>query len=340
MGFPVRIGRKERGILPLQGDFPSVPRILFVKTTSLGDIIHHCPAVSDAARAFPGAEIDWMVEEAFAAIPALHANVRRVIPVAVRRWRGSFWRPTAWAEIGAFRRSLAAETYDAIVDTQGLVKSAALSSLASGVKHGMDSASLREPLAAWFYGVRHAVPRERHAVERNRQLSAAALGYVVSDSCDYALRTAGTPPIEVRSPYAVLLTMTSRSGKRWADAHWSRLSRDLCARGIACVLPWGNEDERARCESIARGLPDAVVPRRLSLEELAPLMRAARCAAGVDTGLTHLCAALGVATVGIFCASDPALTGLYGSARARNLGGAGAPPSPGAVCAALENLLL
>src|SRR5687767_5563984 len=138
MRFPVRIGRKERGILPLQADFPSVPRILFVKTSSLGDVIHHCPAVSDAARAFPGAEIDWMVEESFAAIPALHVDVRRVIPVAVRRWRGALWDPSVLSEIWAVRRALAAHAYDFVVDTQGLVKSAVLSSLASGARHGMD----------------------------------------------------------------------------------------------------------------------------------------------------------------------------------------------------------
>jgi lipopolysaccharide heptosyltransferase I len=336
MRFPVRIGRKERGILPLQGDSPSVPRILFVKTSSLGDVIHHCPAVSDAARAFPSAEIDWMVEEAFAAIPAMHAHVRRVIPVALRRWRAVLWHPSVWSEIGALRRALGAQTYDFVIDTQGLVKSAVLCSLASGAKHGMDRTSLREPFAARFYDVCHAVPRERHAVERNRQLTAAALGYSANGACDYALRNAGASSLDVRPPYAIFLTMTSRTEKLWANAHWSRLGGELSARGIRCVLPWGSESERVRCESIAREIPDAVVPSRLSLDALASLMRAARCAAGVDTGLTHLCAALGVPTIGIFCASDPALTGLYGSARARNLGAAGAPPQPDAVHAALE----
>ena len=130
--------------------------------------------------------------------------------------------------------------------------------------------------------------------------------------------------------------MTSRTEKLWAHASWARVGSDLAARGIRCVLPWGNESERMRCESIAREIPDAIVPRHLTLEELASLMGAARCAAGVDTGLTHLCAALGVPTIGIFCASDPALTGLYGSARARNLGAPGSPPQPTAVTAALE----
>ena len=316
-----------------------MPRILFVKTSSLGDVIHHCPAVHDAAHAVAGAEIDWMVEEAFAAIPAMHANVRRVIPVAMRRWRGVPWHPSVWSEIGGLRRMLAAEPYDLVVDTQGLIKSAVLSSLSPGVRHGMDRASAREPLAAMLYDVRHAVPRGRHAVDRNRQLAGAALGYSANGKCDFALRVSGPAPIAPERPYAILLTMTSRSDKLWPDAHWSQLGQTLHARGLTCVLPWGSKPEQARAQAIARGIPNAVVPSRFSLEDLARLMRDSRCAVGVDTGLTHLCAALGVPTIAIFCASDPALTGLYGGERARNVGGIGEPPVPDAVLAALEALV-
>ena len=338
MRFPVRIGRKDRGILRCSAS-PAVPRILFVKTSSLGDVIHHCPAVSDAARAIPGAEIDWMVEEAFVAIPAMHANVRRVIPVAVRRWRGVPWHPSVWSEIGALRRRLDEERYDIVIDTQGLIKSAMLAALASGAKHGMDRSSAREPLAAMLYDVRHAIARGQHAVDRNRQLTAAALGYTASGACDYALSAAGAVPIEPGGPYAMLLTMTSRADKLWPEPHWSQLGRALRARGLRCVLPWGNEVEQTRCKSIAGEIPEAIVPGRFSLEDLARLMRGARCAVGVDTGLTHLSAALGIPTVAIFCASDPVLTGLHGSERARNVGTAGAQTAPDAVLAALEALL-
>ena len=315
-----------------------MPRILFVKTSSLGDVIHNCPAVSDVARALPGSWIDWMVEEAFAAIPALHASVRRVIPVAVRRWRAMPWNPAVWSEIGTLRRALSAEAYDSVIDTQGLVKSALLCALAPGTSHGMDRASLREPLAARLYDVQHAVPRLRHAVERNRQLAAAALGYAVGGKCDYGLRAASPPRIPLGAPYVVLLTMTSRADKLWPEERWREVGRTVAGRGIRPVLPWGSESERARCERICAGIPDAVVPRRLSLEELAGLICGARGAAGVDTGPTHLGAALGVATVGIYCGSEPALTGLYG-ARVQNLGGAGASPPTASVLAALEDLL-
>src|SRR5687767_884207 len=140
-----------------------MPRILFVKTSSLGDVVHQCPAVSDAARRLPGAEIDWVVEEGFAGIARMHRAVHRVVPVALRRWRAAPWKPGVWREIGEFRASVAAERYDAIVDTQGLLKSALITRAARGRRHGMDRASAREGLAARFYDVRHAVPHGLHA---------------------------------------------------------------------------------------------------------------------------------------------------------------------------------
>jgi heptosyltransferase-1 len=304
-----------------------VPRILFVKTSSLGDVIHNCPAISDAARHLPGAAIDWVVEESFAEIAALHGAVRRVIPVAVRRWRGDLFSAAAWSEFAGFRRALRSERYDFIIDSQGLVKSALIARLALGPKHGFDRASAREPLAAFFYDVRHAVPGDLHAVERNRGLAAAALGYAPAGPCDYGLRVAGEAPLALRPPYALLLTMTSREDKLWPEEHWRALGAALDARGVQCVFPWGSEEERRRCNRIAAALRSAVVPRRLALADLARLARKAQCVVGVDTGLAHLAAALGVPVTGLYCGSDPALTGLYGGERLINLGGAGKPPS-------------
>jgi heptosyltransferase-1 len=297
--------------------------ILFVKTSSLGDVVHNCPAVSDAARALPGAQIDWIVEEPFAGIARMHRAVRRVIPVAVRRWRAALWKPSVWSEIGAWRRALRGERYDAVLDTQSLVKSAILCVLASGTRHGMDRSSAREPLAARFYDVRHAVPRGLHAVERNRRLAAEALGYVVNPSIDYGLRA----PLGEKSRYVVLLTMTSREDKLWPEARWIELARGL---RTPAILPWGSEAERARAQRIADAV-GGTVPKRMSLENLARLLVNAQSVVGLDTGLTHLAAALGVPTVGIYCGSDPALTGLYGAPRAKNVGAAGRAPEAGEV---------
>jgi len=294
-------------------------RILFVKTSSLGDVVHNCPAVSDAARAFPGAAIDWIVEEPFAGIAAMHRSVRRVIPVAVRRWRSSLWKPSVWSEVGAWRKALRAERYDAVVDTQSLVKSALISKLALGRKHGMDRASARESLASAFYDVRHAVPRGLHAVERNRLLAAGALGFSLSDSIDYGLQV----PASQKSGYVVLLTMTSRADKLWPEERWIELGRGLRAPAI---LPWGSEPERARAQRIAQEIGATALPKSLDLSELARLFVNARGVVGLDTGLTHLAAALGVPALGIYCGSDPALTGLYGAPHAKNAGGLGRAP--------------
>ncbi len=307
-------------------------RILFVKTSSLGDVVHHCPAVSDAARALPAALIDWVVEEPFAGVAALHPAVRRVIPVAVRRWRSAPWRPAVWSEIGAFRHALRDERYDAVIDTQSLVKSALVARIASGRRHGMDRASAREALAARFYDVTHAVPRGLHAVERNRRLAAEALGYRLNGAVDYGLRAGGGAAL-VSGAYAVLLTMTSRADKLWPEARWEELGRAIA---MPVVLPWGNEAERSRAERIARGIGQAIVPRRMSLAELAEAFLHAKAVVGLDTGLTHLAAALGVRTVGIYCGSDPALTGLYGAARARNVGAAGRAPEVSEVMKSLS----
>ena len=306
-----------------------MPSFLFVKTSSLGDVVHNCPAVSDVARRVPGAEIDWVVEEGFAGVAALHGAVRHVIPVAIRRWRAAAWRPSVWSEIGEFRRRLGAQRYDAVIDTQSLLKSALVARFAAGTRHGLDRASAREPLAALFYDTTHAVPRELHAVERNRRLAAAALGFALDAPPAYGLRA---PRETARTARVVLLTMSSRADKLWDEARWIELARSL---GAPLVLPWGSEAERARAGRIAAGLPRAEVPPRMALDELAVLFAGARAVIGVDTGLTHLAAALGTPTRGLYCGSDPALTGLYGAPAARNLGAPGRPPSVAEVLASL-----
>src|SRR5262245_33237802 len=235
-----------------------MPTILFVKTSSLGDVVHNCPAVSDAARAFPGAAIDWVVEEPFAGIAAMHPAVRRVIPVAVRRWRQALWSASTWSEIGQWRRDLRRERYDAVVDTQSLFKSALIARLAQGRRHGLDRASAREVLAPMFYDVRHSVARGQHAVERNRQLAAQALGYSISTPPEYGLRVPGA----AKSAYAVLLTMTSRDDKLWPEERWIELAREL---RTPAMLPWGSDAERERAQRIAGAAGGTTMPRRLGI---------------------------------------------------------------------------
>jgi heptosyltransferase-1 len=279
--------------------------------------------VTDAARSVSGPRIDWVVEEGFAGVARMHSHVERVIPIAMRRWRRAPWKRDVWREFAEFRRGIAAERYDAIVDTQGLIKSALVTRFAAGTRHGMDRASAREPLAARFYERTHAVPRGLHAVERNRRLTAAALGFALSGSLDYGLRPAAAPAQGMPAAYSVLLTMTSRADKLWPEPRWIELGRALA---LPVVVPRGSDEERRRAQRIAEGIGQALVPQRMSLERLAEVLRNARNVVGLDSGLTHLAAALGAPTLALFCGSDPALTGLYGGSRSANVGAPGKPP--------------
>jgi heptosyltransferase-1 len=227
-----------------------------------------------------------------------------------------------------------------VIDSQGLVKSALVARLARGRRHGLDRASAREPLAARFYDAAHSVPAGLHAVERNRRLAGAALGYDPDRNCDYGLRVEGKVSMQAgaraSASYALLLTMTSRRDKLWPEERWRALGAWLQEQGIHCVLPWGTEEERHRCAQIAAAIPGAAVPPRMGLTDLARTARGARCVIGVDTGLTHLAAALEIPVVGLYCGSDPALTGLHGSGRCWNLGAVG-PPAGSTRCSACSS---
>lgn len=308
-------------------------RILLVKTSSLGDVVHNLPVVSDVRRHFPEAAIDWVVEESYVPLVQLHSAVRRVIPVAMRRWRARMLGRGTWRDIGEFRHRFRAEEYDAIIDTQGLLKSALIARAAHGRRHGFDASSAREGLAARLYNIVHHVHRAQHAVLRNRHLAAASLGYRVEEPTDYGIKAASVAG--GRNKYCVLLHGTSRADKLWSVDSWIALGRRLEERHYECVLPWGSEVERERSERIAAGLRLASVPPLLPLGRMAELLSGARAVVGVDTGLVHLAAALERPVVAIFCGSDPALTGVYGARHGRNLGQHGLPPSPDKVLSAL-----
>lgn len=317
----------------------AMPRVLLVKTSSLGDVVHNLPVATDIALALPGVEIDWVVEEPFAAIPGLHPGVANAIPAAVRRWRGSAWSSATRQEVKAFIARLRATRYDAVIDSQGLLKSAVITRLAHGRRYGLDWAASREPLFA-FYDRTFHVPRTLHAVERNRSLAARALGYALSPRIDYGIdATRKRYAWQGAGDYAVLVHSTSARAKLWRDEHWVTLGCSLAQQGVSSVLPWGTEEERGRADRLAAAMPHAVVPPRMALADIASLLAGARCAIGVDTGLTHLAGALGIPTVGVYTATDPARTGLHGCARAANVGGPHRSPRAEDVLEALRGLL-
>lgn len=320
-------------------------RILLVKTSSLGDVIHNLPVVSDIVRSLPGARIDWVVEESFRDLPHLHPGLGRVIPVALRRWRRSPFAAGTWREIGLFRGSLRSVGYDRVVDTQGLVKSLLVARQArlapGGQRWSYDRASIREPLAAPGYDRHAAVPRNLHAVERNRALAAAALGYAdaLADlPLDYGIRAEPLRDAWLPPAYAVLLSATSRADKLWPEEHWIALARDLARQGLRCLLPAGSAAERQRAARIAAAVPGALAAPALGPKDLARLFAGAAAVVGLDTGLTHLAAALGRPTVALFTGSRPELTGVHAGPAAVNLGGPGQIPDPDRVLLTLAAL--
>jgi heptosyltransferase-1 len=317
-----------------------MPNILLIKTSSLGDVVHNLPVVSDIRARFPNARIDWVVEEAYCDIVGMHPGVHRAIAVALRRWRGNVLKPAHWREFGRFRHALSGMRYDCVIDTQGLVKSALLARAASGTRHGYAAGSAREPLAAKFYDVTHVVARDLHAVARNRRLAALALGYELPAVFDYGIAAPATAAAIAPDPYCVLLHATGRPEKLWAEPAWQRLGGELARHGYASVLPWGDAAERARSERIARALPAAIVPPALGILGMTGLLAGAQAVIGVDTGLTHLATALGRPVVALFCGTDPGLYGVYAArgAPVRNLGGARMAPEVSEVLAALHEV--
>jgi heptosyltransferase-1 len=316
---------------------PAAPSILLVKTSSMGDVLHNLPVVSDILRHFPQAQIDWVVEESFASLPGLHPGVKQTLTVALRRWRKSWLKSRG--EIKAACAGLSARRYDLVLDTQGLLKSALIARCAGAPKYGYDWNSAREPLSSLFYDHTFAVAKNLHAVERNRQLAAQAFGYALDAPADYGIKPPALAlPWLPTAPYAVLLHATSRDDKLWNENRWIELGQRLHQAGFSAVLPWGSDTEKLRAERLCPAIPGAVCAPRLNLPEAAAMLGQARAAVGVDTGLSHLAAALGTPTIGIYTATDPGLTGLYAGANAVNLGGKGTPPAVGEVIAALGRM--
>jgi heptosyltransferase-1 len=294
------------------------------------------PAITDAAARAPGRRLAWVVEEAFAPLARLHPAVAEVIPVATRRWRSQLTKVATWREIAAFRTALRAQTFDRVIDTQGLLRSALIARLARGERHGYDAASIREKLASRLYDVTHCVSKDLHAVTRNRLLTAAALGTQPDSAIDYGLRP---QPRSDAPPYAVLLHGTSRPAKEWREQDWIGIGQALRTRGLDVVLPWGTEEERLRSERLSRGIAGSKILPRQALDKTAQVIGNAALVVGVDTGLLHLAAAYRVPLLAIFLATDPGLTGPVGSGPIEVLGGQGQIPALADAIAAADKLL-
>jgi heptosyltransferase-1 len=308
-----------------------MPRILLVKTSSMGDLVHNMPMIADIRAHFPEAVIDWVAEESFAEIARMNTQIDRVIPVNMRRWKRNLGQRQTWRDFFAFKRDLKMHAYDAVLDTQGLLKSAMICRWARGDSHGQDKHTARESIAGYLYSRSHDIPRNLHAIARNRMLAAQALGYDLPGTPpQYDLRIPeASLPFAPPAEYTMVLHGTARAAKLWPVDHWITFCRQLAQHQTNILLPWGNETERDRAEKIAAEVPGATVLPRLNLTQLGNLLLRATTVVGLDTGLMHLAVGLGIPTLAIFCDTEIWQAGTCppAGAHALTIGGKGVVPS-------------
>lgn len=314
-------------------------KILIVRSSSLGDLVFMLPAISDIAKHVPDAQIDWVVEEAFKEIPAWHPAVHQVIPIAHRKWRKAWWSSESRQARAAFKETIRHTAYDIILDMQALMKSVwVVRQVRGGVRHGLDWNSAREPLASLFYDVKHKVDFWQPAVIRQRLLASLTFNYTYSGLPDFGLQ-AFTQGVEIE-PYAVIMPSASREDKLWPEADWHAVFDRLTQDGLRLKLLAGNERESERAQALIAHYPNAEVLPRMTLTEVAYVLASARIMVGLDSGLTHLAAALGRPTIGIYSASTPVRTPLVGAGFTASLGDKGVPPTRDIVLSKLEQALM
>ena len=303
-------------------------KILVVKTSSMGDIIHTLPVTVDIRENLPDAEVHWLSEESFKEIPALSPVVSKVHVCAFRRWRKNVFSAQTFAEVRALRTALASERYDVVIDEQGLLRSAWPASWTRSSVHGFSRDTVREPAAAFFYRHPHRIPEEVGAVKRYRLLAAETLGYEVPAHAPAFRLSPRAEALEVpEGPWVALAVNASRDEKLWPEDHWVDLGRSLLDEGRRSVFFWGNDKERERVERLARFIPDSVVAPRARLDRVAATLVKAEALVGVDTGLSHLAAALGLPTVGLYVSTPTEILHLVGDGPVRSLGNVGEIPT-------------
>jgi heptosyltransferase-1 len=343
------------------------PTILLVKLSSLGDVLHNLPIVWDLRKRLPDAQIHWIVEEGYVHLleplktTATFRGIDQIISVAFRRWRKNLFSLRTWREFFAMRRVLQATTYDVLLETQGLLKSALVCALAKKSDHaivaGLGNATEHsgyEPMARMFYTESVHVPVKCHAIDRSRWVMCSAFDLPLLNRNEeppyfYPKQfVEQLPPLLFEglkkteqgapAPYVVCFHSTARAAKRWPNEHWVELGKELSRQGYQVILPWGSESEMKVSALIASQIPGAIVPRAFSIEEAYALVAHASLTIGVDTGLTHLSAVLGKPTVEIYCDSPRWKTEGYWSEAIVNLGDIRNPPTVKQVLSACNTL--
>jgi heptosyltransferase-1 len=304
-------------------------RILIVRLSAMGDIIHAMPAVAGLRREFPDTQIDWAIEERWSpllsareapdsgrkALSAEQPLANVVHRVHMRRWRQSPFSTQTRAEIRALRDRLREIEYDHVIDLQGAIRSALLAT-ASGAKVRAGARNPRELPARWWYNVKAHTPA-RHVVDQGAEIVSAAMGSNVSPD---------VPPFPI-SPeaelwadkllaggsfqFAVINPGAGWGAKCWPGERYAALARNLAAHGLQSLVNAG-PGEVQLAEEVCRNSQQSARVVECSLLQLIAVIRRASLFVGGDTGPLHLASALNVPVVAIFGPTDPARNGPYG----------------------------
>lgn len=291
-------------------------KILIVKITSMGDLIQFFPALTDAARAIPGIQFDWLVEESFKDIPSLHPSINQLITLPYRKWKKNLKHEGInWSEVKTFWRALRSQRYDMVIDAQSNIKSAFVTRLARGKKYGLDKASVREYGAHWAYSKRISISRSQNHTERMRLILSTLLAYPMPESqADYGIIKENLPALDIQLPekFIFINHLCSSNIRLWPEAYWSQVIDELLAKGFEIVLPWWSDEEKARSYRLKNNNPRVHTIPPLNLPEKAAVLAKATAAISVDTGLAHMAASLNVPNIVLYGPTTAEFTGTVG----------------------------
>lgn len=290
-------------------------KLLVIKISSMGDVLHTLPAITDAAQAIPNLEVDWLVDEAFSDIPGWHPSVKNIITIPLRKWKKNIFSFKTAVEFFSFCFALHKKKYDLIIDAQGLLKSAIAAKIPHGEVVGLDKASAREPISCFFYDKKYPVAKNQHAILRTRQLFSQILSYSLEDKkINYGVNFDKLPtlPIILDKKYVVFLHGTTWESKHYPESYWRILLEKCNENNIIVYLPWGNDTEKLRAEKLAENISVAKILPKLSISQIATVLKNATAVIAVDTGLGHLCAALSTPTISLYGPTDSKEIGALG----------------------------
>lgn len=290
-------------------------RVLLIKLTSMGDLMHALPALTDATTAIPGIEFDWVVDEAFAEVPSWHPAVNQIIRSAHRRWKKDLSQSIFGGQLANFYSQLNHADYDVILDAQNNIKSAVISTLRRGKIHGLSKDSIRETPAHWAYRYQHNADKSQHAIARQRLLFSEAIGYDLPQTApDYGIDRSmmQLPDIKLPERFLFFVHNASWTTKLWPESHWHKLIEQAGDAGYEVLLPCGNDEELARAQRLAEQHSNAIALPKLSLSHIGGIMDKAEGVVTCDTGLCHLAGMLDLPSVSFYGPTSDQLVGATG----------------------------